>query len=366
MTDDTTHTSTRRRYLQAAGGATAIGLAGCLGGDGDTPSDDGTAGDGGTGDGSGTAGDGGSGSTEWVMGTSEQGSGSFSAGQALQTVIRERSDRVSISAQASQGHVANARELGSSYDLATLSNYLHANAIAGSGPFSENPPERDPQVGFSYSSAECFMATHADNDDIETYDDLAGRTIATFGSGSALYPMTVSVFDALGIGGDVDRREIALANYGSAMENRRIEACGVYTLLGGASASGAMQELDNRVDLKPIRLSDAERDRLSDLQAPEIADHTPAAFDWVDSVTAWIDTANVVFAQDAADDLVSHAVSVWHEHWGEVRDAYGGVLPAEDDRFVSGILPSLPVHPGAADYLEDQGLWNDEWTRGDA
>lgn len=373
MVDANTTLSTRRRYIQLAGGAAAVGLAGCFGGGDDGGSADG-AGEDGTGnestDGAGngedaTAGDDGQ-TTDWVMGTSEQGSGSFSAGQAIQGVIRERSDRLRVSAQASQGHVANAREIGSSYDLATLSNYLHVNAVEETGPFADRPPERPAHVGFSYTSSECFVATHADNDDIETYDDLAGRTITTFGSGSALFPMTQSVFEALGINEDVDRREIALADYGSAMENRRIEACGVYSLLGGTSASGAMQELENRVDLKPVTMSDEERERLADLQAPEIVDHSPEVYEWADEVTAWVDTANVVFAGSADADLVYHATETCHGHWDAVRDAYGGVLPAEDDLFVSGILPQLPVHPGAADYLEEQGLWNDEWTRGDA
>ncbi|MFA1612483.1 TAXI family TRAP transporter solute-binding subunit [Halobellus rubicundus] len=348
MIDDNNSLVSRRKVLQSVGVASAASLAGCSSGGENSSGDEGTS-----------SGE----SANWVMGTSEQGTSTFSIGQALQSVIREQSDRVNLSAQSSGGQVANARSLGSDYDLAIISNNLHYDALQETGPFAEQPPSNPLWAGFSVTGAECFMLTKADSD-IETFDDLQGRTITTFGTGSALYQLTMTVFEELGIKGEYEHREIPLNEFGSALENGRIEACGGYTTLRGTSASGGMQELMNRVDLKAVKMTDEQREQVSDITSPPIETIQPEPFENIDQVTAWTDTANVIYGDHLPEELVEHTTRTWIENWDQVKDTYGGVLDATDEALVSGLLPSFTLHPGAAAYLESRGISLDEWAVG--
>lgn len=300
---------------------------------------------------------------DWVMGTSEQGSSTFSIGQALQSVLQGHSDRINLSAQSSGGQVANARSLRTEYDLAIISNNLHYDALQERGPFAEQPPSNPLWAGFSVTGAECFMLTTADSD-IETYEDLKGRTITTFGTGSALYQLTMTVFEELGIKGEYEHREIPLNEFGSALENGRIEVCGGYTTLRGTSASGGMQELINRVDLKPVTMTDEQRKEVADITSPPIETIQPEPFGDIDEITAWTDTANVIFGDHLSEDLVQHATKTWIDNWDQVKETYGGVLDATDEALVSGFLPNFTIHPGAAAYLENRGISIDKWTIG--
>ena len=336
MTTSTSSRTSRRQYLV---GTAAVGLgtiAGCIGG----------------GDGE-----------NWVMGTSEQGTTSFSIGQALQSVLRDHSDRINLSAQASDGQVANARELGDSYDIALLSNNIHYDAIEGRGPFANETPEAPGYLGFSTTSSECFMVTRPDSG-IETYDDLVGETITTFGSGSALYQLTATIFEAMGIHDEYDYRDIPLNDFGSALDEGRIDACGAYTTLRGTSLSGGMQELQSRVDLEAVSMTDEQQAAVEDVTAPQVERISPEPFDSIDEVLAWTDVANVVFAEDVSEDLAEHATSIWLDHWDEVRESYSSVLADEGDNLHSGFLADLPVHPGAAAVFEDRGVDTGDWNTG--
>lgn len=322
----------RRSVLKATGVAGLASIAGCSGGNQ---------------------------TADWVMGTSQQGSSTFSIGQALQSVLQDQSDRVNLSAQSSSGQTANARGLGDDYDLAIISNNIHHDALQGTGPFAENPPENPLLAGFSVTGAECFMLTKADSD-IETYSDLSGKTIATYGTGSALYQLTMSVFEELGIRGDYDHREIPLSDIASAMDNDRIQACGGYTTLRGTSVSGAMQELISRVDLKAVKMSAEEQDAVSDLTSPPIETIQPEPFEDIDETTAWTDTANVIFGDHLSEDLVQHVMETWISNWDQVKETYGGVFEPTDEALTSGFLPNFSIHPGAAAYYEDQGISTSE------
>ena len=336
MTTNTSSRTGRREYLV---GTAAVGLgtiAGCIGGD----------------DGE-----------NWVMGTSEQGTTSFSIGQALQSVLREHSDRINLSAQASDGQVANARELGDSYDVALLSNNIHYDAIEGRGPFADETPDAPGYLGFSTTSSECFMVTRADSG-IETYDDLVGETITTFGSGSALYQLTATIFEAMGINEEYDYRDIPLNDFASALDEGRIDACGAYTTLRGTGLSGGMQELESRVDLQALSMTDEQQSAVEDVTAPKVERIAPEPFSDIDEVFAWTDVANVVFAEDISEDLAQHATETWLDNWDDVREAYSSVLDDEDDNLHSGFLADLPVHPGAATVFEYRGVDTADWTMG--
>lgn len=335
MNHDNYSLLSRRNALRTVGAAGIASIAGCSSGGGE--------------------------SENWVMGTSEQGSSTFSIGQALQSVIREHSDQVNLSAQSSGGQVANARSLGNEYDLAIISNNLHYDALQETGPFADQPPSNPLRTGFSVTGAECFMLTTADSD-IETYDDLTGRTITTFGTGSALYQLTMTVFEEIGIEGDYEHREIPLNEFGSALENGRIEACGGYTTLRGTSASGGMQELMNRVDLKAVKMTDEQREQVSGLTSPPIETIQPEPFGNVNEVTAWTDTSNIIYGDHLSADLAEHVTQTWIENWDQVKETYGGVLDATDEALVSGFLPDFTIHPGAAEYLESRGISLDEWS----
>ncbi|MDJ1433799.1 TAXI family TRAP transporter solute-binding subunit [Halostagnicola sp. A-GB9-2] len=240
---------------------------------------------------------------------------------------------------------------------------MHFDAVEERGPFADEAPDNSAYLGFSTTSSECFMLTRTDSD-IETYDDLVDETITTFGSGSALYQLTETIFEELGIYDEYDYRDIPLSDFGSALDEGRVDACGAYTTLLGTSLSGGMQDLESRVDVEPLTMSDDQQAAVEGLPSPEVQMISPDPFDDIDEVLAWTDVANIVFADHVSEDLAEHAVEVWFDNWAEVQEAYGSILDDEDDNLHSGFLDELPVHPGAANVFEDRGTETDEWNVG--
>lgn len=338
----------RRTYLKTLGATTVIGLAGCQGGD--------DGGDGGATD------DGGP--VTWILGTSSEGTASFATGQGFQTVMREHSDRVNLEAQISSGQQANMQRLGEAFDVAMIEPLIVEMARNRVGPFEQNAPPDPGSLAFTWSGAECWIATHADNDEIQTYDDLAGKTIATWSSGSALKTVCDRVFDTIGILDGYERRDIPNTEYGAAMANGRIEACGMYTLGGGAALSSSLEQLVARNTLKPLQFTEAHLADLDGNETIKTRTFSPEPAPNIDEVTAWLSNTNVTFRSDLPEDLVEHTVRTLIENWDQVREAFGGVFPAEESMMTRGLSPALPIHAGAANYLEERGWWDEDYQRG--
>ncbi len=341
----------RRDALRATAGLGVVGLAGCLdmlGGD----------------------------SVDMTVGSSSSGSSTYGNSQAIQRVVDEHSDSVSFITQDAGGDPQSIR-LYADDELNSYSagNYILNQALTSSGPFEE-PDDVDtfPQHGFSHLSLNLYWMALEDSD-IETTDDLFGEDIYALPAGWGLRAMTEEMYGDAGLWEELEEGVVNFetSEAASALEEGRVEAFVTYTSNFTELPSWAV-EVDARNDVRLLEQTD------EFVQAAE--EFAGAGYDEMDEVGGWdqeiggedfpnhtwTETYPYLFSPDIPADALYEVMDICHNHYESMQEANPTILDYGDPENLSFALvhtDEVPVHPGAADWYEEHGVWDDSWTRGD-
>lgn len=85
-----------------------------------------------------------------------------------------------------------------------------------------------------------------------------------------------------------------------------------------------------------------------------------------DQVDSWALAAQWAFGPEISADAVYEVCRLALEHDDAIREADPTTLDHTPETMVETVIEDVEVHPGAADFFEDQGVWDDSWTRGEA
>ncbi|MFT4884796.1 MAG: TRAP transporter TAXI family solute receptor [Natronomonas sp.] len=334
--------TTRRAVLGGIAATTAIGLAGCTSGS--------------------------DGETTVRMGGGPQGTATFASSQALQKVVSDHGENVSISTQeTSDTGVSNFRLYDNGeIDAGGFDNFVGTQAAAGTDAFEDAPVSELPLQGFFYVLAHLYIVTPADSD-IETTDDLAGRRVWLNPPGTSIRVPTDAVFRESGLYEDIEIREMGRSDLPGAIEEGRVDAAVVYGV-NFKTLPGWVSELDSRFELRAVELTDAFREAID--RTGGTAGERIEAYGWSQDIgTEELDTWNVVgqfrFGDQLSEAAVEEITRIAHEHNDEIIEA-NAIFPSFEDpaAMTNGVIPDQPIHPGVAAYWRELGVWNDEWTVG--
>lgn len=375
--------SSRRRFLQGAAGVGVAGIAGCLGGDGD----DGGNGDGGdNGDDGGDNGDGGengddgNGDGDTVnmrVGSSTQGSTVFQTSQALQRVLSEQSDSVRWDTQTTGGDPASIRIYDEgNLEAYGLTNYIVKQAMEGSEPFEEGEIENFPYQGFSYFVRDDFFWA-VDGSGIETTDDMLGSNFHMLQPGWGTRQMFVEIMETGG-GEDLLAQleenvvNIDVADVAGAVEEGRVE-CGIGYGANEVNLPSWLAEVDARADVHLVEMTDQFRAVFEESPLAPYYEKEPYGWDQdvtqvTDTLQGWQLLFQYFFSPDLSAESVYEVLQISHDHWESVREGQPAFFPYGEnpEHFITAIEEDfVPVHPGAADFYEENDLWDDSWERGD-
>ncbi|XVH33209.1 TAXI family TRAP transporter solute-binding subunit (plasmid) [Haloferacaceae archaeon DSL9] len=346
----------RRRFLQGTAGLGVVGLAGC------TSDNDGNGGN---------ETEGGEGVVNMRIGSSTSGSTVFQTSQAFQRVLREQSESVRWDTQTTGGDPASIR-LYDEGDLEGygLTNYIVRKAMAGESPFSE---ELDvPYQGFSYFVRDDFFVA-VDGSGIETTDDMLGRNVYLLQPGWGTREMFMEIMDE-----DPELKEqltenvvdIDTGDVAGAVEEGRIDA-----ILGyGANEVNLpswLAEVDARADLHTVQVSDQFRTVFE--SSPLAPYFEKEAYGFNQDVGEQIQGYQILFqyfiSPDVPNEAVYEMLEIAHDHYESVQEGQPAFFPySEEPEYFTNSLEGEnipPVHPGAADFYEDLGIWRDDLERGD-
>ncbi len=340
----------RRDALKATAGLGVVGMAGCLGDD-DT--------------------------VDINVGSSSSGSSTYGNSQAIQRIVDRESDNVNFITVDAGGDPQSIR-LYADDELNAYSagNYILNQAINDSGPFADEPVDEYPQLGFSHLSLNLYWLALEDSD-IETTDDLFGADLYALPAGWGLRAMTEEMYGNAGLWDDLEPGVVNFetSEAASALDEGRVEALIVYTSNFTQLPSWA-QEVDARNDLKQVEMTD------EFVQAAQ--DFAGAGYDEMDDIEAawnqdlqsdgitnhsWTETYPYLFDPEIPADIIYEVMDICHNNVDDLQDANPTILDWTDPdnfTFAYGHPDEFDVHPGAADWLEDNGAWDDSWTRGDA
>jgi TRAP-type uncharacterized transport system substrate-binding protein len=345
----------RRNFIKAAGTASVIGLAGCSG-NGDSGSSDGSDG---------------SGESE-VTTVTMTGSGTFSLGtaQALQRALEEESDSVELQVSDSGGNPASVQLYNQGEtDSYSTENFTLVGAQNGQEPF-DDPQDIAPQGFNNLVFHYYWMALNGSG--IETTADILEQDVNVWmfpaAWGSRL--LQEVLYQNMGEWENIRDKVVNLpsGDLARAIGEGRVDA-----FFGqGASYAGIpgwATEIEAREDVHVVETSDRLLNAVE--ETPSIEPEEIEPYGWsqdvgTDSVMAWNNGVQFCFGEDVPQEAVYEMARVSHEHPDVLQDAMSQYLDHSDaEDMKSFLLPDVPTHPGAAEFLKERDVWDESMTEAD-
>lgn len=343
---------TRRDLLRGTAGIAALSLAGCLGGGGSSNEP-----------------------VDLTVGSSSSGSSTYGNSQAIQRVVSDESDYLNFITQDAGGDPQSIR-LFAEGDINAYSagNYIMNQALNETGPFAPPNNVSDfPQLGFGHLSLNLYWMALEDSD-IESTDDLPGRDLYALPAGWGLRAMTEEMYGQAGLWEGLSENvvNVETTQAASALAEGRAEAFIVYTSNFTQLPSWA-SEIDSRVSVRTIEMTDEY------VQAAQ--DFAGAGYHEVDEIGGWeqevqggdfpkhtwTETYPYYFSPDLPADAIYDLMEICANNYESMQEANPTILDWSDPENFTFALThdEIPIHPGAADWYEENDVWDDSWTRGD-
>lgn len=334
----------RRHVLQSSAALGVLGLAGCTSDD-----DDGTM----------------------RMGTST--GGTMDVGLGFEQAVSEHSDEVQYSTVESPGYVGTTYRMDEGQiDGGIVDTNTMSKAMNGEGDFGDEPVDTLPWQGFLAFPYSIYLVAREDTD-IETFDDLAGARVYPAEPGFSTRATTLDVWSMPQVEDVYEEMDIVDADVDDApgqMEEGEIDAAIAYGT-PGIGHTGFVVEYDARTDVRYVEHTDDLVEAIEEYEGAGMSEYDDVVddFEWqqdigADEVVAWDLEVTFTFSHDAPTDQVYELTQIANEHGDTARDAEPRFVPENTDDLTSAAIDDYPWHPGAAEYYQDEGAWNDDWVIG--
>lgn len=339
----------RRTFLGIAstGLAGMAGLAGCLGESGN-----------------------GSENGEIALGLGVQGTVGATSGQALQSVVSDVSDDVSLTGQTTQGYPPNVFLFNDDQvDGYTAASYVHWLAQNEEGAFADRSVDELAPQGFTLGLTHMHMLAVGDSG-IETYEDLPGNDVWLLPPAWGMHDLTKRLFQDIGLWSEIEGNvsPISIGDVGGAVEEGRLDAILAYGL-NRNSMGGAYLDILPRADFSIVEMPDEfrqaaqERDGTSHevLSTEALYGDTDVDFD-VDEVDIYNYDVNLYFDEELPSAQIKELLEISHNNMDALRQAEPRYLDHSDiENMKTGLVADEPIHPGAAEFFRDNDAWEDDW-----
>lgn len=373
----------RRKFLYGTAVAGVTGLAGCSGGGGSGGESEESSDSGGDSGGSDSGSDAGSDSGSEESSSEESESlelrvgtsagGTRDVGLAVERAVSQESDTLNYSTIESPGYIGTIYRMAQNQFNAGITDNNSLNkALNDEGQFAEQSVSRIPYYGFSAFPYSIYIIAR-DGTDIETFDDLAGKNVYPAEPGYSTRGTTLDVWSqepTADVYEQMNIQNMGVGDAPGAMEEGSIDASIAYGT-PGVRYTGFVQEIASRVDIHYVEPTDA---LIESAESFSGAGTTTTPYsEWempqdigTDEVFTWDLEVNYTFNPEANADavyelcrVVNEANDVVNEGEAQFND-FGG---AGD--MLGYAQENIPVHPGAVQYYEDNGVWDDSLQVGE-
>ncbi len=243
------------------------------------------------------------------------------------------------------------------------------------GAFAKNPLKDKIYHSFYFFSSAHTVMTTKKRTDINKLHDLIGKKFYPFytGSGSHLLARLVFGDEGLNIWDKITERQMGPKEITDAVRTGVVDAVWLY-IVSGTRLTSTWQDLELRTDLRVVDPSEEEKaviSKIPGIVAPFKVDakvfSKPVG---VDTIWCMALLFGYNFGPREKADVVYQIIKAWDEHRAELLNMNKGFAEFADKGVkltASAIdaLPQVPVHPGAAKYLKEKGLWKDTWKVGE-
>jgi hypothetical protein len=366
----TINDSNRRRFLRGAAAVGALGIAGCLGEEDVDPEEDDPLDD----DDMDADDDDVDEDVEYEIGWGTSTGGTMDVGLAVEAAVSEVSDTLAYSTIESPGYIGTTYRLadgefeGGIIDTNTLNN-----ARTGRSDFAEDPVDVLPWQGFLAFPYGIYVMAREDTD-IETFDDLAGANVYPAEPGFSTRDTTLDLWaqePTADIYDEMNIIDMDVDDAPGAMEEGAIDAAIAYGT-PGIGNTGWVVEYDARVDVRYVEHTDALIESIETFDGASLNefDNAQEEFAWdqdigTDEIVTWDLNITYAFHPECPEGAAYELTRIAAEENDVIRQSEQRFTPENAEDLLTGALDDHPFHPGAAEYYQDAGVWDDDWIVGD-
>ena len=299
----------------------------------------------------------GSAATEITWSSVPIGSSAYMLLSAIGAVLNTHEPSLKITVQPTGGSMENPRLMRDGV-VDVCHTTMGYNAFHGLADFKEDGPLEDLMFLFTLYENEVFFVTKADSD-IYTIEDLAGKNVSFVSFGSAARSWSQVILEAYGVLDKVTPQYPGTADMFDMLNEGAIDATMTYS--SGNIPSPVLYQADTTMKLRFLVL-----DR-------SLLEKALEKYSWygIGSITA--DTLNCIdedmltladYSSQYADSRMSEEVAYKiikgiYENNNEIATYHELGKALKLEKALDGCHPDTPVHPGAAKYYKEMGVWRE-------
>ena len=300
-------------------------------------------------------------------GSSVLGAGSQTTISAMASVVAKNSE-LKLVEQVTGGPRENMRLLQQGeIEIGQLSSGIAYDGFHGKNQYAAQG-KTDIQGLFTLYPANMTFAVAADSG-MRTVEDIKGKRIAIGPPGSSA-PRNISAWlEAFGAAEGTDLVRIGYAEGCDGLSAGTVDACLIFVT--GSTPGGYTQRLDLAMDIVPIEWNTKGESfqRLQE-QRPELAVPGLIAAGALKNLDRDIQvpgTFSAEYATGAMSEETAYALvnAIW-DNREEIssRVAIANWYGQAPGNMLAGLVPSIPVHPGAVRFYKEMGVWDDRFIVG--
>lgn len=292
-----------------------------------------------------------------TIGTADSGGTMYPVGRAVAEALNEHVATLKVNTGASSGSTANVEGLRTGQiDMALVSGDVAWCAWRGTDEFDGRAMSGLRAIGALYVSLSNWMAAETLN--MEYVHDLTDRRVAVGPGNSATELSARAALSAVGL---TPGETITLENQGLGSGGELLTSGKLDVLYGfaGIPVKG-LTDLAEKMPCRLLRFTPEELDAVLQKNVEYVRGVIPAGtYPGQDEDVETFGVKCLLCVDESMDDELAGVIArVLWESAGELRERHSALAAMADADFVCGDLP-LPLHPGAAQYYQENGLLDD-------
>jgi uncharacterized protein len=306
------------------------------------------------------------------MGCGPSVASGYPAGVALSKFLNDRIKGLQLVPIELATAAAIRRVSAGEMDLTMANAFDIVGAQMNTGAFQKNPlkPGTQPEQGIWFWPVAQIMVTRADTN-IYSLDDLKGKNVSLGSPKEGLYSFAKTAFDALGLSKQWTERIVLGDDRAQALKSGNVDAILAVVNAMNTLAGHTMQlELYNK--LRALKMSKEQEDIINNTPGISVVWVPAKVFKGDMGMDMLPGIGNVYgwsFAPSVDPEIVYQFVKTCFENADKLvglarvfemfsKDPKGTVTMGLKS------ASKAPVHPGAAKYYKEIGIWNDSWIVG--
>jgi len=310
--------------------------------------------------------------TQLSMGCGPAVASGYPAGVALSKYLNDRIKGLKLIPIELGTAAAIRRVSAGEMDITMANAFDIVAAQMNTGAFQKNPlkPGTQPQQGIWFWPVAQIMVTRADTN-IYSLDDLKGKNVSLGSPKEGLYAFAKTAFDALGLTKQWTERVVQGDDRAQALKSGNVDAILAVVNAMNTLAGHTMQlELYNK--LRALKMTKEQEDIINKTPGISVVwvpsklfknDMGMEMMPGIGNVYGWS------FAPTVDPDIVYQFVKTCFENAGQLVELARvfEMFSKDPKATVTMGLKSAskaPVHPGAARYYKEIGIWDPSWIVG--